>query len=369
MPFNNEWVGTTGDLTLVTNWRQINVRTAAWSWTSSGAAPNEYYLRTSANANPGFVAQPAAVYINGSSAAEGTVGSLSVGQWDYADNDTLGYSTIYVRVTGSVDPDTLAAGYIKFNQTPQNGEDVTITASSGAISSNTSGLSSKTIRRWVVEKSTANRAHGSATDPIRIDPDVFIFDGGGQTSAYYDLTSAAIAIEIRGSASVAADLFGLYLAGTAITVADLQGGTVGLGVLPDQPFTCTTSVRTRGTGVRAMIGVDSTVPLLEALAGTIEHENSIANIEVDGGIVRTRRAGAVSGVVTVQGGTWYDQSTGTKASVVQNGGTIDTTQGGGARTWTAYTPNAGTLRDDPDQLTITTVNRPTAVGSHSWIRS
>lgn len=369
MPFNNEWVGTTGDLTLVTNWRQINVRDAAWTWTASGSGTNEYYLRTAASGDPGFVAQPTAVYINGSSATEGTVGSLTAGQWDYGDNDALGYSTIYARLSDGTDPDSKAAGYVKFNQTPQNGEDVTVSASSGAITSNTAGLAGKTIRRWIVEKSVANRAHGSITDPIRIDPDVFIFEGGGQTSAYYDLTSAAIPIEIRSTASVAADLFGLYLAAAAVTLADLQGGSIGLGVIPGQPFTCTTGVRTRGSAVRALIGINSTVPLLESLSGTIDHENSIANIEVDGGLVRTKVAGAVSGVVTVNSGTWYDQSSGTKASVVENGGTIDVTQGGGNRTWSAFTPNGGTLRDDADSLTISSITRPTAAGTHTWIRS
>ena len=36
---------------------------------------------------------------------EGTVGSLSNHEWDYGDNDTLGYSTVYVR-DDSGDPDT-----------------------------------------------------------------------------------------------------------------------------------------------------------------------------------------------------------------------------------------------------------------------
>ena len=34
------------------------------------------------------------------------MGSLAVGEWDWGDNDTLGYSTIYVRIPGSVDPDS-----------------------------------------------------------------------------------------------------------------------------------------------------------------------------------------------------------------------------------------------------------------------
>jgi hypothetical protein len=365
MPFDNVWNGATGNLTLVTNWDQINARTAAWSWTASGSGTSEYYLRTAASGNPGFVAQPAAVYVNSVLGVEGTAGSLAAGQWDYADNDALGYSTLYYR--GS-DPDTLAAGYIKFNQLPQNGEDVTIPEGSGAITSNCDGLAAKTIRRWVVQKSNDNRAHGSVTDPIRIDPDTFIFEGGGQTPAYYDLTSAAIAIEIRSTASVDADEFGLYLAGTAVTVAEVQGGSVAFGFLPAQTFTCTTGIRTRGSSARVFIGVDSVVPLLENLTGTTEVENSIANIEVDGGVVRTKRACAVSGAVTVTGGTWYEQSTGTKTAVTQTGGTIDCTQAGGAVIWSAYTPTAGTLRDDPDRLTITSVTRPTAAGTHTWVR-
>lgn len=368
MPFDNEWVGTTGDLTLVTNWRQINVRTAAYSWTVSGSGTNEYYLRTAASGDPGFVAQPAAVYINGSSATEGTMGSLTAGQWDYGDNDSLGFSTIYVRLSDGADPDSKAAGYVAFNQIPQNGEDVTIGPNSGAITTNLDGLAAKTIRRWVVQKSTANRAHGSVTAPIRIDPDVFIFDGGGQTSAYYDLLTAAIPIEVRGTASVTADLYGLYLAGTAVTLADIQGGSVALGFLPAQPFTCTTGVRVRGTSARVVIGVDSTVPLLENLNGSTDVENSIANIEVDGGVVRTKRSCAVSGAVTVTAGTWFEQSTGIKASVAQTGGTIDCTQAGGAVTWSAYLPTAGTLRDDTDRLTISSVTRPTASGTHNWTR-
>lgn len=365
-----EWLGTTGDLTLVTNWQQDNVRTAAFSWTASGSGTGEFYLRTAASASPGFVASPptsGGVYINAVAATKGTLGSLAAGEWGYGDNDTLGYSTIYVRLSDDSDPDAKAAGYVKFNQVPQTGEAIVIPPSSGAISSNTD-YSGTTLGTVTIQRSVANRAHGSATNPIRLKCTGFFFEGGGQTSAYYDLTDSAIAPEIRSTASVAADLFGLYLAGTAVTVADLQGGSIGLGVLPGQPFTCTTSVRTRGSAVRVGIGSASVVPLLESLSGTTEHENSIANIEVDGGIVRTKRLAAVSGVVTVTAGTWYDQATSTKASVVQTGGSIDATQGGGASVWSAFLATAGTFRDDTDRLTISSVTRPTASGSHTWIR-
>ena len=365
-----EWLGTTGDLTLVTNWQQDNIRTAAFRWVASGSGTAEYYLQTAGGATVGLVASPptsGGVYINGSAATKASLGSLAAGNWGYGDNDTLGYDTIYVRLSDGTDPDTKAAGYVKFNQVPQSGENVIVPEGSGAISSN-ADYSATTIGTWIVERSNDNRAHGSATNPIRLNCTGFIFEGGGQTSAYYDLAGSTISPEIRSTASVDSDEYGLYLSGTAATLVDLQGGSVGLGVLPGQPFTCTTGVRPRGSSVRCGIGSASTIPLLEALAGTTEHEGSIANLEVHGGIVRTKRAAAVSGVVTVTGGTWYEQSSGTKASVIQTGGNIDATQDGSAVIWSAYLATAGTLRDDPDRLTISSITRPTASGTHTWIR-
>lgn len=364
------WSGTTGDLTLVTNWQQDNIRTAQFRWVASGSGTAEYYLQTAGGATVGLVASPptsGGVYINGSAATKASLGSLAAGNWGYGDNDALGYSTIYVRLSDGTDPDTKVAGYVKFNQVPQTGENVVVPEGSGAISSNMD-YSATTIGTYTVETSNDNRAHGSATNPIRLKCTGFIFAGGGQTSAYYDLADSAISPEIRSTASVDADEFGLYLSGSAIVIANLQGGSVGLGVLGDS-FTCTTSVRPRGASVRYLIGSTATVPLLESLAGSGDHENSIANVTIQGGVARTRRAGAVSGVVTVSGGTWYDQSSGTKASVVQNGGSIDATQAGAPAIWSAFTPNAGTFRDDPKRLTISSVTRPTAAGTHTWIRS
>jgi hypothetical protein len=369
MPRTKIWVGTTTDLTLVTNWEQENIRDAAHTWSASGSGTNEFYVEYAGNTDPEIVAAPPSVggvYINGVAATKGTLGSLAAGEWDYGDNDTLGHDTIYVRLADGTNPNTKAAGYVKFNQIPQTAEHVNIPEGSGAISSNVD-FSGVAIGKFTVARSNDNRAMGSATNPIRLVCSGFVFEGGGQTSAYFDLTNSVIAPEIRSTASVDVDEFGLYLAAAAVTVADLRGGSIGLGMLPDLPFVCSTGARVRGSSARVGIGSGSTVPLLEVLSGTVEHENSIANIEVDGGVVRSLLAAAVSGAVEVRGGTWYDQSTGTKAAVTANGGNLDATQGG-AKTWSAFTPNSGTLRDDPDTLTITTVNRPTASGSFTWLK-
>ena len=69
-------------------------------WTASGSGTNEYYYAFD-------VPEPTDVLYDGSSATQGTVGSLTDHQWDYGDNDSLGYNTIYVR-DDSGDPDGLA---------------------------------------------------------------------------------------------------------------------------------------------------------------------------------------------------------------------------------------------------------------------
>lgn len=87
------------------------VKAGTYAWTLSGSGAGEYYLRTIAGANTGLQT-PANVYQNNVVMAGGTVGALAVSQWAWADNDALGYSTVYVRLSDSTDPDTKADGYV-----------------------------------------------------------------------------------------------------------------------------------------------------------------------------------------------------------------------------------------------------------------
>lgn len=78
--------------------------TDTYKWTASGSGTNEYYVELLGGGDPGFVAAPDFITMDGAKLTEGTVGSLSDHQYDYGNNDTLGYSTVYVRdETG--DPD------------------------------------------------------------------------------------------------------------------------------------------------------------------------------------------------------------------------------------------------------------------------
>ncbi len=90
-----------------------SIRNATYRWIASGSGTNEYYCELSAGGNPSLV-PPAAVRENGGIMVEGTLGSLAAGEWAYGDNDTLGFSTIYVRLSDGTDPDTKAVDYVDY---------------------------------------------------------------------------------------------------------------------------------------------------------------------------------------------------------------------------------------------------------------
>ena len=82
--------------------------TTEFRWIKSAGGTNEYYCELAAGGDPGL-ADPVALYKSGGIYAKGTVGTLAGAQtWAYGDNDTLGFSTVYVKVSSAdLDPDTL----------------------------------------------------------------------------------------------------------------------------------------------------------------------------------------------------------------------------------------------------------------------
>jgi hypothetical protein len=85
---------------------------SAYKWTLSGSGTSEYYIELAAGGDPGLL-EPTQVLEDSTKMTKATVGSLSAGEWDYGDNDTLGYSTPYVRLSDSTDPDTKSQGYVQ----------------------------------------------------------------------------------------------------------------------------------------------------------------------------------------------------------------------------------------------------------------
>lgn len=82
--------------------------TTTYRWTASGSGTAEYYCELAAGGDPSLT-RPDYVVIDGTTYEIGTLGSLSAGTWGWGDNDTLGFSTVYLRLSSGADPDTLGA--------------------------------------------------------------------------------------------------------------------------------------------------------------------------------------------------------------------------------------------------------------------
>ena len=82
--------------------------TGSGHWTASASGTNEYFYTAAVNSEPDNV------YENAVAMVAGIVGSLAAGEWVYADNDTIGSSRIYVRLTDDADPDVKSLGFLTY---------------------------------------------------------------------------------------------------------------------------------------------------------------------------------------------------------------------------------------------------------------
>jgi hypothetical protein len=76
-------------------------------WAPSGGGTDEYYYTGPE------IAEPDALLIEGSEISKGTVGSLGEDEWGFGDNDGIGHSVPYIRLTSGEDPDTKAADFVQ----------------------------------------------------------------------------------------------------------------------------------------------------------------------------------------------------------------------------------------------------------------
>jgi hypothetical protein len=326
------------------SWLPINVRSAAYTWTASGSGTNEYYLRTAGSADPGFADKPGKVYIDGAEATEGTAGSLSAGQWDYGDNDTLGYDTLYVRLSDGADPDSKPDGFVKFFQVPQAGEDVRFTPESGDV---TDGFdqSGVAIGAFVAEEGNST-AFGRPPDAenqavyLQINPTSFEFNGNG--IAYIDIGAAAISPTIRDTARAGQGERGLYIKGSAISILNVIGGSVGLAVNAGETATATT-VRVMAGSADVALGSGCSITNLHQYGGSVLAHCSITTTILYDGTLETREAGTMT-TVTQHGGTYIYGSSGNITTFNLHGGTFDETRSGASRTITTANLYRGSYR-------------------------
>jgi hypothetical protein len=338
-------------------WALNSLRNAGYAWTASGSGTAEYYVRTAASANPGFVATPPTtngVYLNSTAATKGTLGSLATGTWGFGDNDALGYSTVYVRTSAGADPDSLAADYVQFRQIPQVGEDVRVPAGAGSI---TAGYdqSAVAINGFYVEDGYFGTIASSGSY-LRIDPNILEINSLGQSFIDTGITGAVnITVHQTGGASVQGQS-GLHLRGTNITLIDARGGSVGIAALPGETATVTTlRMSNRNTVVKCGAGTSLT-SVLPMFNGTLWLYCNATTVTKYGGDVYLREAAAITTVNSLGPGKFSWGSSGNITTYNARAGNLDMKASNAARTVTTLNIYSTTGDVDYNKEAVTITN-------------
>lgn len=288
-----------------TTWSPINIRSAAFQWAASGSGTDEYYLEASGGGNPNTVlsglVEPANVQANGSNLTAGTAGSLAVSEWDWADNDTLGYSTIYVRLgSGLSDPDAQVDGYVTFTDSPNANDNVFFRGAGTFLGGDFSDIELDDI----VFLPGFSGSVGDAIKPLKLDmADADRISVNATGTIYLSLSSAACSPVVNQTASASSGQAGLYLVDcSALNDLFINGGTVKLvnssvddayvaaggTLIGDENTDCTADIHVnggavtwRGTGVDVLVDTGTATifgsdawTTLRAVAGTINYNCS-----------------------------------------------------------------------------------------------
>lgn len=350
---DKRWVGGVSAVwTLETNWAPINLQRPKYKWTVSGVA-TEYRLELIGGGDPGISAPPAGgVYLNGATVTSQAVGSLTAAHYGYGDNDTLGYSTIYVRTSASVDPDTLALDYVQLYQIPVATDHIRIPAGSGAITG--VDFTAVAIGDFIREPGHTG-AIGTAALPLMIDPDKFEWSG---TGTGYIHSIGAIAHDVR-EAGGSQEVPGLFLTLTAGTTLTVFKGAVGVAWLGGQTSTVTT-VYVNGPSAIVLLGKGVTVTTTYVSAGLLEQHCSATTSSIFGNSkFYTEEAGTITTVNMDGTSMAYLNSTGTITTLnmlASYTGTVDMSQSAEARTITTVNQKCGALRLNKTVVTIGTHN-------------
>ena len=222
------------------NWEPFSLRNSSLQWTAGGGGTNEFYLEASGGGNPAAgdllgLLEPQNVYEGGTVMTAGSADSLAAGEWDWADSDGLGFSTIYVRLTsGSANPDARDTNHVTGTDTPNANDDVCIipnTTGASSISNRIdSGLDQGSVELddFTVSPDYTGKI-GLATESLTIDMgDANAFRFAGRGRSYIDVGTAAIRPVIAQTSSATTGTAGLYLSGTAMVLLTVESGTVQL---------------------------------------------------------------------------------------------------------------------------------------------
>lgn len=365
---NLTWAATSdGSLATDSNWKPINIRNSSYQWTVSASGTNEYYLEAAGGGNPS-IGEPDNVQEGGSNMTPGTAGSLAAGEWDWADNDTLGYSTVYVRLTaGGPDPDSEPDGDVTFTRDPVGSDTVTFLSNAYAVNA---GLDtpSVTLTRVDIASSYTGDIGTSSGDEWHVGVttlNVGIPLGSGNPAGsdrlLFDLGSVASTVNVYKTATTAADTNreALRIRGTSSSnVITVHDGLVGIGT-NDVNDTANFALNQFGGTVNCGIGVTLYDVLVDGTTSVLRIRNGLNSgdvLTIKQGTVYSYGTATIPTVKLVDNGVFYDESTGTVTTcTIGNNATVYTTSA--AKTYTTMNLY-GTLdlSDAKGAITVTTFN-------------
>ncbi len=192
--------------------------------------------------------------------------------------------------------------------------------------------------------------------------------GTGSSLCQLDLGSATTTVTVYSTGSTATQgLPALTIRGTGPNTLTLLQGTIGLAIEPGDtaaPATINTGYSTAAaTDVALMLGTGVTLSstTINQNGGSLTSYSSIAKLTMNAGTMTVLSAAAVT-TLDVEGGTFFDNSTGTKGScTIGAAGTIDATRAF-TKTYTNLTCY-GTLLDPNKSITFTNpISFPDGVG-------
>ncbi len=342
--------GNTEDWEEPMNWEGDSAVNTAYAWTVSGSGTNEYYLRTSAPADPS-VTDPTTggtVSEGDDEMTNGTVGSLSAGEWDYGDNDSLGYSTVYVRLTsGSADPDARSDHHVKIHYIPKTNDDIIVPArAENNLTVNIdTGLTITSLK--VMDGFTKNIGTDTASLQVTMGGITFEYAGTGSL-AKINFGASAVAPKVYNTGAPTTGEPALQLRGQGMTTCTVFNGDVAIGfdgasdevdVLEVQQVDTTKQPTTVCLG-----------PAVVDRAGTGDPD-----VIQDAGLVR---AHCDVDVLKCTGGTYYQEEGKWATATVAGNGVAYIRESATSKTFTTTTayPGSHVIVNPEKTMTFTTVN-------------
>lgn len=207
-------IRTTGTMNNGGGFVWVSLVNSTYKWTAGGGGTAEYYCELAGGGDPSLT-EPTSCTTDGTFRLDtnGSVDSLNAGEWDWADSDTLGYSTVYVRLDDDADPDTKATDFVYIGK--GGGTDYSQQAT--AQTSWVSGGGDQTNDLATDAAGTALSSVAGGFTAVMIGNIIHITVGTGFTPGWYEITvyTDANNVTIDRSAGANATVGTGYLGGAA----------------------------------------------------------------------------------------------------------------------------------------------------------